>query len=787
MAESGALAVRPGSGVTFRFGGPVGERIEANVDAWLLRAPAANPAMLEMFRMRDRTPAPQLVPWAGEFAGKYLISAVQALRLSGHADLRAQVERFVAELISVQAEDGYLGPFPRSRRLLADWDLWGHYHVMQGLLLWHDESGDEAALGAARRAADLVCRIHLDGGRRVLEAGSPEMNMAVSHVLADLHRRTGEPRYLAMVREIEKDWESAGDYLRTGEAGVPFYRTPLPRWESLHDVQTLAMLWRLTGEKRYRDAFTSHWRTIREFDVRNSGAFSGGEQATGNAFAPTAIETCCTVAWMALTLDMLQLSGEARAADDLELSTLNGGLGSQNPGGRWWTYNTPMDGERKASAHDIVFQARAGSPELNCCSTNGPRVIGMLGDWALMRDGETLVVNWHGPLAATPADGQWALRCESAYPADGQVVWRVRTAGSRRIRFRIPGWAAGATARVAGREVAVTPGTYLEAERIWEESEPVEFNFPMPLRAVAGEREQAGKVSVYRGPLLLAYDQRDNAFDEVKIPRLDPARYGEAQVAPSGDGAWIRVDVPTASGPLRLRDFASAGAAGTRYRSWLRVAGVAAGHVPDPKGLILHAEFDTGEAPVAGSLRKGGGTRVDGAVRLDGRGQKLVYDLPETWAAGDYTLAVRVRVRELPPAGRLGQVFSAWCEGGDDPLRLVVDGGHVFARVEAGAHPAGTGGFPVTAGEWFDLAVVKAGPRLVLYVNGEPCAEAGIPARLVSRSRLGAIGGNPLYTGAPEFLAADFASMRLYTRALSDQEVAGIAGAAALTEPNDSR
>src|ERR1044071_3449606 len=66
----------------FAFTGPVGARVDANVDNWLLRAPKANPGMLENIRLRDRRPAPQLVPWAGEFVGKYLISAVQALRMT---------------------------------------------------------------------------------------------------------------------------------------------------------------------------------------------------------------------------------------------------------------------------------------------------------------------------------------------------------------------------------------------------------------------------------------------------------------------------------------------------------------------------------------------------------------------------------------------------------------------------------------------------------------------------------------------------------------------------------
>src|SRR5687768_9475991 len=82
----------------FKFTGPIGYRVAANVEEWLLRAPSANPGMLEMFRVRDRAPTPQLVPWAGEFVGKYLISAIQALRMSDDPKLRMEVERVLREL-----------------------------------------------------------------------------------------------------------------------------------------------------------------------------------------------------------------------------------------------------------------------------------------------------------------------------------------------------------------------------------------------------------------------------------------------------------------------------------------------------------------------------------------------------------------------------------------------------------------------------------------------------------------------------------------------------------------
>jgi DUF1680 family protein len=593
-APPGVLVLQPPREVDLAFGGEIGRRIERGIDAWILPASAANPGMLGMFRVRDRKPRPELVDWAGEFAGKYLISAVQALQVSRRPGLREHVRGFVDDLLSTQADDGYLGPFPREERLLGHWDLWGHYHVMQGLLLWSEASGDERALRAAERAADLICRTYLDGSRRVLDAGSPEMNMAVIHVLGMLHRRTGAERHLRMMREIEKDWERSGDYLQKGLAGVPFFQTPLPRWESLHDLQGLVELHRITGEARYREAFVNLWRSIARHDRHNTGGFSSGEKAIGHPYSPDAIETCCTIAWMAITADMLRLTGEAGAADELEIATWNGMLGSQHPSGRWWTYSTPMDGARQASAHSIVFQARAGTPELNCCSVNGPRGLGMLAEWAVLADREGPVVSYHGPFEASLvlADGlRVRIVEETSYPAGSGSI-RVAVHPEREaefsLRLRIPAWSRAARARVNGEALPdPAPGTFLAVRRRWKDGDHVSLDLDLSLWIWAGDREQAGKVSVYRGPILLAYDQRWNPFDEDAVPSLDaaalPGRTVEAEPAPEGPFPPILLVTLAGAGgaPVRLCDFATAGAPGTRYRSWLPAVNL------PPAGSIL--------------------------------------------------------------------------------------------------------------------------------------------------------------------------------------------------------
>ena len=773
---------------------------------------------------------------------------------------------------------------------------------MQGLLLWHDYSGDNAAFHATRRAADLICNTYLNQPRRVFDAGSHEMNMAVLHVLVQLHRLTGEARYLAMAREIEKDWERAGDYFRAGLSGTEFFKSPRPRWESLHDLQGLVELWRVTGDARYRDSFLHHWRSIARFDRHNTGGFSSGEQATGNPWHPAPIETCCTVAWMTLGIDALRLTGDPRVADELELSLLNGGLGAQHPSGRWWTYNTPMNGVRESSAHSIVFQARAGTPELNCCSVNGPRVLGSLVDWAVMRDARGLVVNWHGPaeVATTAPDGtKIRLKCESRYPLDSRVRWTVlRDTGASEfaLRFRIPGWARSPQAAINSQPLPVPIGpAHLEIKRAWKSGDSIELRFDTDLRAVPGDREALAHVSLYRGPLLLAFDPRYNSFDEpalaaVDLGKLDSARVvaGDAKVSVDSTFApWICIEVTATNGQkIRLCDFASAGATGLRYRSWLpaspapppapitrapldgatigsgttafrwtsvpgplvrdyrikvasdpearrivaefgpvstarfvldddlkrslprgqalwwkvvargphgesasepplamftydpsRVSsGEAEELVPGPGGIVVRAPLRGDARPEYGRIERqpayapaaGRRGNTNAAVRLNGRDQMLVYALPEEFGE-DYSATVWVRLNELP-AGRIGQILSLWAGGMDDPLRLTVDGGKLFARIEAQGVFT-TRGVDAAPGQWHHVAAVKKGTRLTLHLDGMVADTIEVPPALITSARVCALGGNPNYAGN-EFLAADFAEFQLFVRALGPDEVA---------------
>jgi uncharacterized protein len=567
-------------------------------EQWLRTAPLSNPAMLEMFRDRDRQPLREMVPWAGEFAGKYLTSAVQVWRLTGDESLKQCIADFVTRLVVLQADDGYLGPWPKESRLTGrapnigakggeTWDAWGHYHVMLGLLFWHEDTGDATALACARRIGDLFCERFETA--RLVDTGSTEMNLAPIHTLCLLHRRAGEQRYLKLALKICDEFAAfntqgkslAGDYLNAALAGKEFFQMPKPRWESLHPIMGLAELFWITGDEKYRRAFEHLWWSIVKLDRHNNGGFSSGEQAQGNPYHQGAIETCCTIAWIASSVEMLRLTENSIVADELELSTLNSVLGLHSPNGRWVTYNTPMDGTRKASAHDIVFQARAGSPELNCCSVNGARGLGMISDWALMASRENPIVNWYGPstMMTRLASGiGLSLTQETDYPRDNKVHLRVAPEKPAKfpLKLRVPYWSQTTRARVNGKPVnGVTAGSYLVLERLWKRGDVVDIEFDFSFHFWAGERECANRVSIYRGPLLLAYDRRFNEMDPDQVPPLDAVALSGKKVAP---GDWLPpmllLEFTATSGrPVRLCDFASAGAGGSPYRSWLEVRG----------------------------------------------------------------------------------------------------------------------------------------------------------------------------------------------------------------------
>lgn len=553
-------------------------KLAANIENnFLLGLRESNPALLDMFRDRDVRPYRDLLPWSGEFAGKYLTGAHSISQITHSEALKSYALGVLDEWLIFQDEDGYLGCYSRACRLTGafsqapekpgqTWDAWSHYHAMVALRLWHEETGNPRYREALLRIARLFLGRFYGDGPRLSDIGSTEMNLSVYHMFAALYRETGEEAYLRFCREIEEDLAApgAGDYLRWAGKRLPFWQCPKPRWESLHVILGFSDLYRATGDVRYRDALLQIVRSILATDVHNTGAFSTEEQAIGHPFRNGNIETCCVVAFNALALEAYCLTGDPGLADFLERAHFNAVLGYYSPTGRWSTYNTPMDGVKCANSHSIVFQSRPGSPELNCCSVNAPRGVGQLSKWALTEEACMLFVNHYEPFAAELPDGL-SLRIEGEYPGDPRV--RVLVRGAKRpIALRIPAWSLHTTIYSGEEAVHPQPGAYYRLAPAEAYDLTIAFDFAP--RLLRGEKECEGKSSVLCGPVLYAWDvglNPDLPFEP--LPAIAASDLSRALPRRFPDGS-LRLCLP---GGVTLVDFAHAGQSGSAYRTWLAI------------------------------------------------------------------------------------------------------------------------------------------------------------------------------------------------------------------------
>jgi hypothetical protein len=158
------------------------------------------------------------------------------------------------------------------------------------------------------------------------------------------------------------------------------------------------------------------------------------------------------------------------------------------------------------------------------------------------------------------------------------------------------------------------------------------------------------------------------------------------------------------------------------------------------------------------------------ATAFNGQDSEIRFKLP-FFPDRDYSFYAWVCPEGLPVKG-IAQVFSSWCRGADDPLRVTMDGTTLSARIEAGSFYS-TERIPIENGTWIHVAAVKQGPTLTLYLDGKPAHSTQVPERVVSSSSEIGIGFNPLFSGGEHFcgMIDDFA---FHAEALSPEEIASI-------------
>ncbi len=573
-----------------RLGGLLGHRFAANERNRLL--PLSEEALLNGFRKRPGAQA-----WIGEHVGKWLHAAILTWANTSNSELKAKVDRIVRNLIATQELDGYLGTYDFPTRWTMGqergWDVWVHKYVLIGLLTYHAFTGDEQALTAARKAADLLLRTFGTGeGQLDLMERSTHAGMASGSVLQPmvwLYRATHDRRYLDFCRYIVWAWEHSphgpkllGSLLAHGNVHKTANAKAYEMMSCLVGAVELYRVFRDEGNETQgialRLAAQRAWEDIVARRLYITGGTSLGEFFQTDFHLPNegaVSETCATVTLLQLTLELFRLTGEARYMDIAERIVFNHLLAAQHPNGDRWCYFTPLEGKKSYGSG------------INCCASSGPRGIALLPTFVYTSDADGGIrVNFYTQSELRLPEKGLHLVQETAYPYDGVVTFRLRLDKPTEfaLRLRIPDWCEAANIRINDEPPMRAQSGYCELKRLWRTGDMVRMELPMRLRIILGTHTNEGKLALMRGPLVLAVDERflpaqAKPLNAVTVPTEDAEKL-PLQLVPIVDAGalWSNEVAFETEGivkginerfVLRLTDFAHAGAKDTAFVIWL--------------------------------------------------------------------------------------------------------------------------------------------------------------------------------------------------------------------------
>ena len=498
---------------------------------------------------------------AGHTLGHYLTALALLHAQTGEA-MPAERARYVLdELVAVQAAhgDGYVGGFLRKRpdgtlvdgkELFAEvrrgdirvlpfdlngcWvPLYNWHKLFDGLFHVHALCGDPRALAIATGLAEYI-----DGVFAALDEPQVQQVLDCEHggineSLAELHARTGEPRWLVLAERLYHQRVLAPLAVGRDELAGLHANTQVPK------LIGLARLHELTAKPHYAAAA----RYFRDVVMQRHSYVIGGNSdreyfqapdTTADYLTEETCEGCNTYNMLKLTRALWAWQPSGQLFDDYERAHLNHVLAQQDPRSGRFTYMMPL-------LSGVARDFSTAEDSFWCCVGSGMESHAKHGDSIWWEAGNTLFLNLF-----IPSEMEWAsqglrLRLTTRYPEDGRVRLEVLAAtgsATSTLAVRVPGWAREAQLRLNGRHrAAPLQQGYAQVSRRWRAGDVLELALPLELRLEAAPGDER-TVAVLRGPLVLAADlgPASEPYDTALPPALVGEHLLEAFTALPGPG-----------------------------------------------------------------------------------------------------------------------------------------------------------------------------------------------------------------------------------------------------------
>jgi len=507
---------------------------------------------------------------------KYAEAVAWEAARTGSPALLEHLEKLAATVGSAQAEDGYLhtafgrpGQPERWSDLAFGHELYCAGHLLQAAVAHARSGAGEAWLQIARRVADQVCdRFGPDGVQAV--CGHPEIETA----LVELHRTTGEPRYLQQAALfVERRGRGT---LPPHEFGAAYFLDDEPVREAEvlrgHAVRALYLAAGAvdvaveTEDTELLQSVLTQWQNTlarRTYVTGGMGSRHQDEAFSDDWVLPADrayAETCAGVAGVMLAWRLLLATGDARHADVVERLLYNVVATSPGDDGRSFFYANTLHQRTPTELPDpegesLAFGGGGRQPwfEVSCCLPNVARLLASLDGYLATADDDGVQLHQYAScdVATELPAGRVGLQVRTRYPDEGSVVVTVTEAPGWdwTLSLRVPSWSRGrarltvdGVEQAVGHDTAVVHGSLPAGTTVVLELDTApRWTFPdTRIDAVRG------CVTAQRGPDVLCLDATTGTDLDLDRVAVDVA----AGLAPAdGGGAQVTVQVRPDAGP----------------------------------------------------------------------------------------------------------------------------------------------------------------------------------------------------------------------------------------------
>lgn len=480
--------------------------------------------------------------------------------------LDKQMDEAIALFQKVQRKDGYLhtpvliderwgtlGPEEVKKQL--GFEKYNMGHLMTAACIHHRATGKTSFLNIAKGVADYLYDFY--------KKASPDLArnaICPSHYMGivEMYRTTKNPKYLELANNLIDIRGTTNDGTDDNQDRIPFRQQTTAMGHAVRAnylYAGIADLYAETGEKKLLDNLQSIWEDVayRKMYITGAcGALYDGVSPDGTSYNPSVVqkihqaygrpfqlpnatahtETCANIGNVLWNWRMLQITGDAKYADVIELALYNSVLSGINLEGNKFCYNNPLN----VSA-DLPFKQRWGHERegyitlSNCCAPNVTRTIAEVSNYAYSLTKEGLYVNLYGSnnLNTNTEEGaKIQLRQQTNYPWDGAIIITMDKAPKEdyALFLRIPGWSDGAKVMINNKTVDANAvaGSYLKINRKWKKGDVVSINIPMPVQLMQANplvEETRNQVAVKRGPLVYCLESngvsKNSSINEVVL------------------------------------------------------------------------------------------------------------------------------------------------------------------------------------------------------------------------------------------------------------------------------